>query len=804
MRLIPTAAIAASLFLFSAAAAETPSRPAGPITSLDFAMPEWKRPLPISLDEARLVGEAVSREFPLFITTAEATRPAMLRLAYLNAISVMPETFKLTVRVNDVVVGDTVVQNASEPETLSLAIPPGLLEPGFNAVRVSVRQTHRVDCSVESTYELWTRVLTEQSDLVFTGARGEIRQLRDLPAVKPDRNGLTPIRIRIPGGLESASIERASRAAQAVVLLGRYSNPVVEIDPDQAMDAGLDVVIGTLPVVERALGIRIPGSGPQSILIHDQQSGRVTLVVTGATETEIDAALEALTREASGAALHGSAAGLRALKNVNGRLFGGGETVNLAELGLESEPFRGRLYRQTFRLQLPSDLLVADYDRLTLAIDAAYASALSPESKMVVRVNGAPIADIAMANPAGDVLSRRMLYLPVRAFKPGLNTVDIEAETRTQVDETCEIASLADQRERYLLLGTSEITVPALARIGTLPNISSIVPGGLTHLSASKELHVFVPKARREAIAASLTMLAKIASVSRIPTKAKFTFDRMPEGADHVLAFGAYDDMPEATVRAAGLDPAKLGKIGPRLSPDAPRIGVVAKPIQVAFIGDEIHLSPSDAEPKDVQRSLPSSSLIQLAEAAREGSGLLGAVKSVDGSDLMGHARSAVDWIRNATAGSLHRAGILGSQTTKGIDVTEDVALVVAQGARTKELEAGLMARLLPSVETTTVILAPTADRLKSSLSDILASSHWQQFVGQAAVYKSQDAAVETQVSERILLVPTAPLDIQNVRLIIAGWLSRNSAVHITGLLGILLVLTFALHRVLRLSGVRE
>ncbi len=97
------------------------------------------------------------------------------------------------------------VQTASKPETLAVSITPGLLVAGFNSIRVSVRQSHRVDCSPDSTYELWTRLVPEQSEITIAGVSGDIRDLRDLPAIKPDIDGATaspctsPIRTMPPG-----------------------------------------------------------------------------------------------------------------------------------------------------------------------------------------------------------------------------------------------------------------------------------------------------------------------------------------------------------------------------------------------------------------------------------------------------------------------------------------------------------------------------------------------------------------------------------------------------------------------------
>jgi hypothetical protein len=89
-------------------------------------------------------------------------------------------------------------------------------------------------------------------------------------------------------------------------------------------------------------------------------------------------------------------------------------------------------------------------------------------------------------------------------------------------------------------------------------------------------------------------------------------------------------------------------------------------------------------------------------------------------------------------------------------------------------------------------------------VSDLLTGSLWQQFVGDAAVYTARDGAISTRVSGEILLVPTATLSLQNVRLIAAGWLSRNIPVYLAVLLGLFVMMTAFMQWVLRSSGVRE
>ena len=68
------------------------------------------------------------------------------------------------------------------------------MRPGFNSVRLSAEQRHRVDCSLEATYELWTQIDPTQTGLILPEADVGVDNLADLGALSPDEQGALPIR----------------------------------------------------------------------------------------------------------------------------------------------------------------------------------------------------------------------------------------------------------------------------------------------------------------------------------------------------------------------------------------------------------------------------------------------------------------------------------------------------------------------------------------------------------------------------------------------------------------------------------
>ncbi len=147
-----SAALSAALLLASTAlhAAE-----AGP-TTLRAQSGDVLKPLPASHDELVFRGENSRASFPVFLSRTEAARAGTLQLGLLNTVSLLPERSSLRVAVNGRMLANMQIRSAEKASLIPVRVPPGVLVPGFNDVQVSVTMTHRVDCSIKATYELWT------------------------------------------------------------------------------------------------------------------------------------------------------------------------------------------------------------------------------------------------------------------------------------------------------------------------------------------------------------------------------------------------------------------------------------------------------------------------------------------------------------------------------------------------------------------------------------------------------------------------------------------------------------------------
>ena len=230
----PPAAASAIQVAPAAGAASTPAAAAAPeVSTAATATPAGGELVRYIIPQRtlRLAGENDQRSWSVFLTANEAAQQAELSVAYKNAIVVMPEASRLRVVINNAVVLETPLSSSDDFKTVSMALPAGLLRAGGNVLRMQAFQRHRTDCSVQSTYELWTDIDPTKTQISFEGGgtTSLLQSLQDLPAVGYGPDGITRIHIVAPATAQGAAIENVLKLSQAIGVLGAYPNPDVQV-----------------------------------------------------------------------------------------------------------------------------------------------------------------------------------------------------------------------------------------------------------------------------------------------------------------------------------------------------------------------------------------------------------------------------------------------------------------------------------------------------------------------------------------------------------------------------------------------
>ncbi len=120
---------------------------------------------------------------------------------------------------------------------------PALLQPGWNTVTLRARQHHRVDCSLEAVYELWTQIDAVQSGFLANGktAPGHAAVLM---AAGRTQAGVTELRVIAPAAAVEATARQALPAVQSLaLLLGRDDLKVVFAEAPTGK-SGIDLYLG--------------------------------------------------------------------------------------------------------------------------------------------------------------------------------------------------------------------------------------------------------------------------------------------------------------------------------------------------------------------------------------------------------------------------------------------------------------------------------------------------------------------------------------------------------------------------------
>ncbi len=787
----------------------SPAAAPAPLAATDADAGFVLRHLPNNIQGFRLNGETGASEWPIYLSAAQARSRLRFRLGYISAVSVMPEASKITMSINDVEIGATRVAAFDKVESVDFDIPAGVLEPGFNALRIAVDERHRVDCSLEATYELWTQIDPSQTGFLMPIRDSRALDLADLAALPPDAQGVLPVRAVLPGRTSPGNIERVIRAVQIIASGGHFEQPMVDVGPMAGGEYGVNLVIGVAADVAATpdLAEFANVDGPRLSVLPATPMRRATIVITGRTQDDVNRALVAFGKAAQP---HGSLAGLRASQAFPGYRVSGGQTVRLSDLGLHSVEFSGRYFRAGFNVVMPADFFSADYAKVLLDLAGGYAPGLSSSAKIIVAINGRNAVSVPLSNSHGEVFTDKTLPLPLGFFRSGLNRIEIQAQLSNAADAACDPLSAIAGNKRFLFLDSTTLRIPRLARISRVPDLAVTASGGFPFIGGTKQPKLYAPSADTSSIAAAATFAARIAASAGRPIDFRFTVTPPPVGSGATLIVAAAGQLDPATARAVGLDPDRMRVAwGDRL---------------VASNEPRDQLSPVDIRARNrlvLQKNLPAACHLRHAPAAV-------AAAPIDLAALLASppdARKADDrelfeqwseslagqerwrkWIGEAGArlGALAHdlwRGTIDEAQTLVADGDEQAAKIIYQ--RDNSLLIAQSARGATADDVWTLVTAPNSSVLAESVECVSDPRVWRLVDGRISILNDSDGAVSSLPPKTVRFVVTQPLSLSNVRLIAAGWFSLNAGAYVSLVLVVAFLLAIATHGFVRNVGRR-
>ncbi|GAU85821.1 cyclic di-GMP binding protein precursor [Bosea sp. BIWAKO-01] len=727
------------------------------------------RSIAASAEDLTLRGEFASTERTVFLSPTDALRAQAFRVGFSNTVSNLPEVSRLSVRINDQLIGDIALNATTETGQAVFAIPPGVLVPGVNAIRFTANQRHRVDCSIDATYELWTQISPAHTGLVNIAPTPSVRGLAELPMLAGLAAGRTPIRLRLPDGFDTAALDQAMRAANALILAGAIMHPSIEVASTPGTGPGIDLVLGG--VSPAGAGLRL---APEIGLYINQESdpSRAVVSIIGSPEIDLNLSIRRLEAFAAQAERPGSRAGQRALANLIGRRIGNGSSLTFGDLGLETRAFDGHLMQMSSRLVLPADFFPAPHGAARLTLDSSFAGRASLDQRISVSINDQVAAIVPIMNPGRGGLNGRTIELPLESFKPGANIVTVEA-LMSDAKAACD-ATLAHAPAARLIIGAgSSISFDRLARAASYPNLSATLGLSLPYTDADTPLAIGVSARDPAYLDGALTMIGRMVASAQMPLNTSFRFRPLDNAAEAGIFFGAPSEAPR---EPSGLGTPVAGGAG-----DQPANVATARTRLAAAAGEGTTQTDGTAQSLIPGISSPAtaSDLVRSAGGATDGASRNWLPKA---SDLRGIAT----WLENF--GLLDKAR--DGNAARSFDDTTD-ALEIRQTAQRHGGSSALSAFFEPSTRPVvqTAVLGADPAAFVALVEKATTDQFWSRLNGEAARVRIDDwGPTNLGVQERVYsaISDRSP---GNIRLVAAGWLSLNPSYYLAILGGLVALL---------------
>ena len=724
----------------------------------------------------RLNGEMDRQAWTISLTADEAGRSASIVVTYISSVLVMPEASRLLVTVNAQSVVETPLAASSQPARLSVAIPNGLLKTGPNLIQFQVTQRHRTDCTLASTYELWTEIDSAATGLIFSGGNPEApASLDDLAAVGFDGKGDTNIRLVVPNRGEVQGGADLLRLVQAIALRGQYPHPVVTIT-DQA-DAPpalgtLAIAVGTAADLARIMPrLSADAVSRSPVFVRNNATGLTTLVVSGPTWPDVVGAINEIASVVE-----------RPLSEPRPTfitsswlapdvpIFLSGRDLDFSNLGIETQEFDGRRFHANFHIALPADFYANAYGEAEIYLDAAYTGDVKPGGHIDVSVNGYVAANVPLTSTSGDIFRRLPIKVPLTHFRPGVNEVEIEAVLETAADLSCLPGATLSGPNRFVLFDTSTFHLPNFARLARWPDLSAFGGTSFPYGRSEEPVAVVLGRSDPQAYSAAATLFARLAQNAGriIPTETGVSIQAV--GDRPAIFLGAIGEVAPSVLTQLGIDLEARSSWKGAIRPTNVLPGANGGATKVT---DMPAPEPSMAPAEDTG---------EVFERWKK--------DLVNGAGVRGRWGAFEDW--------LQRTFDLSISSLRLTPVAEPLyrpparaSLLFAQGS-----SAG--------GGNWTLVTAPSADALTRELAAVTEVGLWRGLAGRVAAFQPATQEFAITPAANFHFIATQGVSFQNARLIAANWLSINILPYALALVLLCIVLGISTSALLARLGRRS
>lgn len=741
--------------------------------------------LPVVAKAPTLWGEFDYISWPIFVTAADMSNTVRVSITFQNAASVMPENSQISLYVNGTKVAASTLQSPATPGTLAADLPAAVLTAGYNALTVIVHQHHRVDCSAEATYELWTRIDTARSFIEYGGNKQRVSAMRDIAGMPLDQNQALPIRLHFPDNQPfEAAGERSQRylrtVQEAAIVRGTHKTDVQVANPDNTglHQPGLDLFAGTVAELQATstlarlydfstIEARVAGASTNALFMTSRDSRRTLMFKANEIATRDDAFAKFSEKP-----IVGSPAGEQLAKAELSRALEN-TSVSMRELGFIENEFIGRRFNGKFGFELPSDFFPGSYDEISLHLFGMHMDGLKQGQRLLIRINGQSEVSLPLTHRRAGVFEDKIVQLELARFKPGYNEIEMEAFVEKPSDDSCFPGQQIEPEPRFFISGDSFLTIPKLAKMGRFPNVGTTLNTGFPYRTEDGRggLDVVLSDSRSETLGKAADFVAAMAGQSNQLFNARL---QMPSGVSadgfalNRVLVGRFDSLPPTYAqRLQGTDMTQMVAYWSNPAIDVASANVDT--MRTSALGD------ADGGLINLDLGLPSGSQIDLLGVTQTGE---------SGTSMRDQFRRQAQ-VRRDSSGF----GLLFDKLTNFVMAPVRALQPAEKEKRTiPPTASAVVGQVVEGKTLTTVVGYAETGNASAPIGGFFTKRGFSDDLVQTAGLHLTDTAIVSVVGDVAELSMLQDYSIRNVRLIVAGWLSNNPAIY-----GLLTVLAFLL-----------
>ncbi len=516
--------------------------------------------------ELRCVSD--EREVAVPVPERWEVKRMVLHLRYTVSTNLIPDSSQLVVKVGGHPVAQVRLNPMAPDVKLGVEIPPGLLEPGYNALSFQVAQHFsKNQCESPCAPDLWTNVSLRDSWVEMD------YEWKDVPL---ELSALSSFvfdpRLMPAGAVHLVTEDDSARSATlaGIVASGiarRFDYRPVSFTVSRVPRPGMDnVVVGKRAFAAKVAGgtaLRASKGGllrvqPMAGAKGEPDPKRALLVVTGDTDEAVKLAAITFTnisfRFPGSAELETFGFSIPDVKQYSGReTIATDQVYELATLNFPTQSFVGiNPGGRSITFRLPPDFHIRPNQYAKLSLNFSYGAGLKNDSSFSVSVNGRGVRAVLLDSPSGNFIDGYKLEIPTYVFKPGTNTIEFAGNLHAG-GQVCDL--IQPDGMFLTLYGNSTISFPPMPHFVEMPRLELFMHSGfpITRWPDGHEAQIWLTEKDDRVLAAALNVVGVATQRNGFPLfELEFTHER-PASEGEVLVVGRMASLGAELLKAAPL-----------------------------------------------------------------------------------------------------------------------------------------------------------------------------------------------------------------------------------------------------------